>query len=78
MFFCIAVHILFIVDIWILFTHRNKKRAEEWLGNEAKAHENGFLDLTHLEKEQFKYVYYLGLSVSRKEVSGASKGTTVR
>lgn len=57
MFFCVAVQVICIVGIWVLFIYRNRKRAAGWIGHEAKAHENGFLDLTDLENEQFKYVY---------------------
>lgn len=57
MFFCIAVQVFCIVAIWGLLIWRNKKRRGGWVGNEVKAQENGFLDMTDLENEQFKYVY---------------------
>lgn len=54
MFFCVAVQVLSISGIWFLLWHRNSKRKNLWVGNEAKAHENGFLDLTDLDNPYFK------------------------
>lgn len=56
MFFCVAVQVLCIVGIWLLLIWRNKTRRAGWVGNEIKTHENGFLDLTDHQNDQFMYV----------------------
>ena len=40
-----------------LFIGIERELKDGQVGREMKAHENGFLDLTNLENEQFKFVY---------------------
>lgn len=56
MFFCVAMQVLCILGIWFVLWKRNSKRKDGWAGNVRLAAENGFVDVTDLENEQFKVI----------------------